>query len=330
MSDSTNTIQQNSDISSSSSPCYSSTNFHLSHMEVTACEEYEIVQNIFFKIIKDYKHQKDLFTIANQSQTMDENVNTNANVASGSQIQPVASSANLAANTHTNTQSSTNSVKIPKTNLNVNSSSINNINNIGNNLNSTSSNANLANCISSNSINNGLIGNKRSKSPKPNISNIIHDLPTTSNLTVLNNNLSSNSLPNTVNGCNLITSNSSKSNSNLIGSTNNLAVSSGVNSSSNNNLNVVNINTNTNNNNNLLNVLNNYGNSNSSNSLRNSTMTTASAGVLSDVNENINDNVASMNQRDVISYQKDLSPNVAPKKNEKSSKFPFFKILSKS
>ncbi len=49
-------------------------NLNLTHVEMTCCEEYELVQNVITKLIKDAKKEKDLFIQASQpAQSIDEN-----------------------------------------------------------------------------------------------------------------------------------------------------------------------------------------------------------------------------------------------------------------
>lgn len=62
---------------SSSSINDSSANLNLVHLESTSCEDYELVQSLFHKIIKDVRQQREAFHIMNPLQIIEENTPKN-------------------------------------------------------------------------------------------------------------------------------------------------------------------------------------------------------------------------------------------------------------
>lgn len=62
---------------SSSSITENQVNLNLIHLESTSCEDYELVQTLFHKIIKDVRQQREAFHITNPLQIIEENMPKN-------------------------------------------------------------------------------------------------------------------------------------------------------------------------------------------------------------------------------------------------------------
>ncbi len=80
--DSTNTLTNDNQINQGQSSAATTTtpdirlvyNLNLTHVETTCCEEYELVQSVITKLIKDVKKEKELFVQSSQpAQSIDEN-----------------------------------------------------------------------------------------------------------------------------------------------------------------------------------------------------------------------------------------------------------------
>lgn len=66
--DSTNTIINDlASLSSSSTSSSLNNNINIVHMETTSCEEYDLVQNLFHKLIKETKREKEIYLSHNHS-----------------------------------------------------------------------------------------------------------------------------------------------------------------------------------------------------------------------------------------------------------------------
>ncbi len=55
-------------------------NLNLTHMESTNCDEYDVVQNIFFKIIRDVRRDREIHLIANPLVINEENISPSNNI----------------------------------------------------------------------------------------------------------------------------------------------------------------------------------------------------------------------------------------------------------